>query len=371
MLGLASLGGRRYRAARRRPTHGTKLPRKIAKVRSPTILGSLAAQAIDIAEPLGVSRRTLEKIVRRGTRELVRPESRVAAIDHMRLWSYVEANCGCDDFWLRIARTMDAKDVGVVGYATVNAPTLRRAMETVFHLGPLLSEAYVMQAEIRRRDVFVVEAPSPYGTLHSPSSVAANVATWIRFVRMLHGDSFAPTAVYLRHPPFSPKRTYESFFRAPVLFEQPRNGFEYERRWLDKPVAGADPWLFDYFAAQGDRLLAELLQLGSEDGDLVEVARRHLQQAVQMGTATVSELGRRLGMSGRTLQRELASRGSSYRTLLREVRAELARQLLTDPGLSTTQIAMMLGYSHPTAFHRAFIGWTGTTPQAYREAAAG
>jgi AraC-like DNA-binding protein len=292
----------------------------------------------------------------------------VAAVDHIHMCMVAEGQCGGVEFWLRVADTMEPKDVGVVGYAFVNAPTLRRATETVFHLAPLLSEAFVMKAEVHRRDVLLAEAPSPYGTLHTPSSVAANIAIWVRFVRLVHGEGFAPSAVYFRLPAFGSKRAFESFFRAPVYFDQPRNAFEYARRWFDETVPGADPWLFEFFTAYGERLLNQLLQVSEDEGDLVELARRHLQQAVQMGTATVDELGRRLGMGGRTLQRKLTACGSSYRALLSEVRAELAEQLLMDPSLSTAKVAEMLGYSHPTAFHRAFLAWTGTTPQAFRAA---
>jgi AraC-like DNA-binding protein len=70
-------------------------------------------------------------------------------------------------------------------------------------------------------------------------------------------------------------------------------------------------------------------------------------------------------MSGRTLQRRLEALGVSYRDLLEEARKEAGRYI-TSSVLSIAEVAFMVGYSEPTAFHRAFKRWYGMTPQQYR-----
>jgi len=71
-------------------------------------------------------------------------------------------------------------------------------------------------------------------------------------------------------------------------------------------------------------------------------------------------------MSARTLQRRLAAAGLSYHALLDTVRRETAERCVADAELSLGEIAYLVGYSEPAAFHRAFKRWTGVTPQAYR-----
>jgi AraC-like DNA-binding protein len=72
-------------------------------------------------------------------------------------------------------------------------------------------------------------------------------------------------------------------------------------------------------------------------------------------------------MSARTLQRRLSAAGLSYQELLDVVRRETAEKCMMDSSLSIGEVAYLVGYSEPAAFHRAFKRWTGITPQAFRE----
>ena len=64
----------------------------------------------------------------------------------------------------------------------------------------------------------------------------------------------------------------------------------------------------------------------------------------------------------------LADADTSFQGLLDEVRGELARRHVGDRQDSLGEIAFLLGFSEPSAFHRAFKRWTGMTPAAYRAA---
>ena len=91
---------------------------------------------------------------------------------------------------------------------------------------------------------------------------------------------------------------------------------------------------------------------------------------MQSGTPkaiAIDTVGRRLGMSTRTLSRKLAAEGTTFRRVLDEARCQLATALLHDRGLSVADIAFFLQYSEAAAFHRSFRRWTGLTPRGFRE----
>jgi AraC-like DNA-binding protein len=69
-----------------------------------------------------------------------------------------------------------------------------------------------------------------------------------------------------------------------------------------------------------------------------------------------------------TLRRRLAEEGLTFRGLVEEVRKGLARVYVRQRHIPLSEIAFLVGYSEASAFSRAFHGWYGVSPQAYRSA---
>ena len=93
-----------------------------------------------------------------------------------------------------------------------------------------------------------------------------------------------------------------------------------------------------------------------------ERVRTVLAELLPTGDASVESVSRSLGMSSRTLQRQLQLESTSFRSVLAGMRQQLAMHYLDQGALSVTEIARLLGYREPTSFQRAFRAWTGRTP---------
>jgi AraC-like DNA-binding protein len=74
----------------------------------------------------------------------------------------------------------------------------------------------------------------------------------------------------------------------------------------------------------------------------------------------------RLAIGARTLRRQLDEQGITFKSLVDQTRAELAPEYLQHSPRSIGEIAYLLGFSEPSAFHRAFKRWTGVSPLQYR-----
>lgn len=82
---------------------------------------------------------------------------------------------------------------------------------------------------------------------------------------------------------------------------------------------------------------------------------------------TLDDFASDMSISKRTIGRKLASRGISYRGLVREERMKLARQMLTDRNKSVREIAHQLGYGNVATFSRAFRQQLGISPTVWRD----
>lgn len=72
-----------------------------------------------------------------------------------------------------------------------------------------------------------------------------------------------------------------------------------------------------------------------------------------------------LDLHPRTLRRQLAAEGTSFRALLGEARSNVAVDLLCHVGLTVEQVSRRLGYTDTSTFTHAFKRWHGVAPSEY------
>ena len=109
-----------------------------------------------------------------------------------------------------------------------------------------------------------------------------------------------------------------------------------------------------------------LKSLNSED-NIAEQLRGRLADLLARGEANADAACRALKLSRRTLQRRLKAEKTSFQTVLREVRADLAVRYLSDERLKSLEVAMLLGYNNISSFTTAFKSWYDMPPAEYRQ----
>lgn len=114
---------------------------------------------------------------------------------------------------------------------------------------------------------------------------------------------------------------------------------------------------------QAEKYLRSLYQ----QDDIAAQLKRKLADLLARGEANADAACRALKLSRRTLQRRLHAEKTSFQRILREVRAELAINYLSDARLRILEIAMLLGYSNLSSFTTAFKSWYDLPPAEYRQ----
>jgi AraC-like DNA-binding protein len=89
-------------------------------------------------------------------------------------------------------------------------------------------------------------------------------------------------------------------------------------------------------------------------------------QSLGVETPTLPSTAARLGVSARSLQRQLEICAITYSNLVDEVRFELARSLLANTNYVVADIGATLRYRDASSFSRAFVRWSGMSPRDYR-----
>jgi AraC-like DNA-binding protein len=174
-------------------------------------------------------------------------------------------------------------------------------------------------------------------------------------------DQLQPLQVAFTHEP-DDVGEYARVLRCPVRVKAGWNGWALSQAAMSLPLRRRDPALGRWLERQAADILARL----PTGGDICDEVRRALSTQLTAGDIRVDVVARRLATTARTLQRRLAEAGTSFEALRDDARKAAAEIFLGDPTLSIAEVAYLLGYSEPRAFHRAFRRWHGTTPHAFR-----
>jgi AraC-like DNA-binding protein len=186
----------------------------------------------------------------------------------------------------------------------------------------------------------------------------------VRFMRETD-DQFRAAHVSFTHEP-DDLIEYARVLRCPIRAKASWNGVAIAKDALEIPLRRRDPVLRQWLERQAAAILTRL----PASGDACDEVRSVLSTQATAGEMTIDAVARRLATTPRTLQRRLARAGTSFETLCDEARRQAAEMYLRTTTLTIPEVTYLLGYSEPTAFHRAFRRWHGTTPQAFRAQAS-
>jgi len=251
-------------------------------------------------------------------------------------------------------------DYGIVGFVVMNSATLADALKHLVRYVGLWTDDPAFEL-----DGATVRFTYRHAFRDSPGMRRATEAAPVEMVhgaRLLTRSHVVPREVRFAHGPPDDVLAYTRFFGCPVRFDAEDHAIVFRSEDLDLPLAQADAQLGAFLRGHAESALAKR---GTEDSPLDGV-RRILAQELQRGVPSIDVVAARMAASERTLRRRLEASGTTFRALLDETRAELARSYVADARMPLAEVAFMLGFSEPSAFHRAFKRWTRTTPAAFR-----
>ena len=289
------------------------------------------------------------------------PDNRVDDVLACRLLANAAQRLSLPHLGLLVGRPSPVHAIGPVGELLSYCQSLGSALRALLtHLSFSDRAASPIMLELGPRSVIL--GYMLYRHIEAPIRPALDVAISIAFsiLERLCGPAWRPLEVRLAYAAPDDLRPYEEAFGCHVCFDAELSGVVFPAALLDLPLPGADP-------ERHAELEAQIRQARTQVGmSFTQQVKAVLPQAILGACSSESEVASLFAMHERTLRRRLLGEGEHFHRLLADARRELATQLLANTRLSVSDIARALGYGDPNVFSRAFRGWTGASPTAWR-----
>lgn len=290
---------------------------------------------------------------------LERRDANLASSDYFRLWETLTTLVGDAQLPLRILRNLSAEMFDPATFAAFCSPNLIVAAKRIQRFKPLIGPMHLdieVHAKGLRLGIHFGATSEPPPT----ALIAAELGYFVQIARMATRQIIVPLRV-ISPMVLEPKLAYQEFFGRTLELGD-SIGLEFSRADSERPFITENQAMWALFEPK----LQERLEEITRDSSIASQVRSVLLELVPSGIAGADEVARKLAVSRRTLQRQLALEKTSFSEVLNGLREELARHYIRNSDLPYTQISFLLGYEDPNSFFRAFHGWTGTTPERLR-----
>lgn len=273
---------------------------------------------------------------------------------NIRLWELVEHEITDPHVALRAGRSYVPGRLGLNDYLFMTAPTVAAGFSrTGTHVNVLTTNFTLSMADKTEEIVFdqgMVVGEGRGRELAMQAAFAAMVAR----TRLGTGGVVKPVRVSFRQA--APRRHdqfVETFGTTRIEFGAPTDQLVFRVADLARPLTTADPMLAEILLRH-----AETAAVRHPAVTCSEQLHHILLGMLGNGPIPVDHAARRMATSARSLQRELAGEGTTWRRELDRARRVWSEKQKPAPGMSQDDIARRLGYSDARAFRRARRRWS-------------
>lgn len=329
----------------RHPVHATRVLCEVANERgvsTPEILAGTGIGPADLDDPEGV----------------VTAGDEIVAVRRLLARLPDDAGVGVD-----VGSRFTLTHMGLFGFAVMSCATLRE----LYTIGMRYFSLTMMHIDIKlfegaldcMLEINVDHLPADVRRFFIERDIAGIVATTTGFaypvIQRYANDIYAEMAL--------DEATLRPLFALipvrDIAFGRAHTRLHIPRAMLDEPLPQADAHTLEMCIAQCD----VVMQRNEQRRGITAVVRSKLFR--DSGFPTLPEVAAELDVHPRTLRRQLADEGTSFRALVNEARSALAVDLLCNVGLTVDEVSKRLGYTDTSTFSHAFKRWHGVPPSMF------
>jgi AraC-like DNA-binding protein len=289
------------------------------------------------------------------------PQARVSVQQYGALWRLIAATLD-DEFFGQDSRRMKSGSFAMLCHAVLACPTLAKALErSLRYFGLILDD--LAGVLIKEGSVARIQL------LDRADDARSREFAHETFLMLLHGLScwlvgrripIACAEFAYAEPAHSAE--YKLMYCTDLRYDRPHTAIEFAASYLDLPVTQDERSVKEFLRTAPENVLVKYKNRSSLSARI----RRRLRQGSLQDATSFDKLAAELHMTPATARRRLSEEGTSYQAIKDEWRRDRAIAFLTHSDRNVLEVALELGFSERSAFHRAFRKWTGVSPGKFR-----
>ena len=294
------------------------------------------------------------------------PQARVSAKHYGELWRLVALTLD-DEFFGQDSRRMKSGSFAMLVHAVVGCRDLGRALDRSLRFYGLILDDFACSWQRNDEEAVLIlrervrdGIPRVFG--HEVLLMLLHgVACW------LVGRRIPILRARFGYAEPAHSAEYRLMYCTDLGFGASHTAIVFDAAYLSLPIVQNERSVKDFLRTAPESILVKY----KNGSSLTARIRRRLRQLLPADVPDFDQLARELNMTSATLRRRLHAEGASYQGIKDQLRRDLAIGYLSHSSRSVLDIALELGFSERSAFHRAFRKWTGASPGEFRHALRG
>jgi len=289
------------------------------------------------------------------------PHARVSAEHYGKLWRLIALTLD-DEFFGQDSRRMKAGSFAMLCHSVLGCKNLGQALERSLRFYGLILDdiSGTLTRESGEASISLHERNTG-----GPRRIFGNevlllllhgVACWLvgRRIPILRAEFAYPEPAH--------SAEYRFMFCTDLSFGMPCTRIVFDEGFLELGIVQDERTVKEFLRTAPENIVTKYKNLSSVSARI----RRRLRQMLPGDVPDFDSLASELNMTSATLRRRLSEEGASYQEIKDQLRRDLAIRYLSHSDRSVMEIALELGFSERSAFHRAFQKWTGAAPGEFR-----
>lgn len=270
-------------------------------------------------------------------------------------------------FCFKAGKKMRPSHLGVVGHMLLCCRTVEEVALLITRYSRLISNGAEFEVRSHQGKLsLIIQVAANRNKENCRTSQDYSVGGWISMCQWLGGEKMSPRHMLLMG---TEEVSYDSIreeLGCDIRFGGTQAVIELDAGERSFNLRSVDPVLRETVEAALQKRLS-LLENHRQQNDaelekIVDLICRELPD----GPPGLQSVAAGIGQTPRQLRYTLLNKNTSFKQLVESSRRSMALKHIADPDLPLAEVALLLGFSDQTTFHRAFKRWFNKSPGDFR-----